>query len=36
MKISPLDFRGVLVDITERKAAEQATLQALSLLQDYP
>jgi PAS domain S-box-containing protein len=28
----PVGLRGVLVDITERKAAEQATLQALSLL----
>jgi len=29
----PVGLRGVLVDITERKAAEQATLQALSLLE---
>jgi PAS domain S-box-containing protein len=29
----PAGLRGILVDITERKAAEQATLQALSLLQ---
>jgi PAS domain S-box-containing protein len=29
---NPVGLRGVLVDITERKAAEQATLQALSLL----
>ena len=28
----PVGLRGVLVDITERKTAEQATLQALSLL----
>lgn len=28
----PAGFRGVLVDITERKAAEQATQEALSLL----
>jgi PAS domain S-box-containing protein len=29
----PVGLRGVLVDITERKVAEQATLQALSLLE---
>ena len=29
----PVGLRGMLVDITERKAAEQATLQALSLLE---
>jgi PAS domain S-box-containing protein len=29
----PVGLRGVLVDITERKAAELATLQALSLLE---
>ncbi len=29
----PVGLRGVLVDITERKAAEQATLQAFSLLE---
>jgi PAS domain S-box-containing protein len=29
----PVGLRGVLVDITERKASEQATLQALSLLE---
>jgi len=30
---TPVGLRGVLVDITERKAAEKATLQALSLLE---